>query len=106
MGLPANYNYYMFTGDITGRQVQYKSGGAAVDLTGCTIEWRFEMHDATLVVATVASGQLTVADVTGTITLSLDGPETADMTGRGRHWLRITAPYVKTLLTGEVIAST
>jgi len=104
VGLPANYNFYIYTGDTTTRQVQYLTAGVPVDLSGLTIEWEF-VTDTVTIVANTANSMLSVVGVTGVITLTLPSTETDDLSGRGRHTLRITAPYVKTLLIGEVIAS-
>lgn len=106
MYLPAYYAFYIHTGDICRKRVQYRVQGTPIGLpAGCTVEWRFTMPDSSVFIASETSGHLTVDRSTGMIRLTLDGADTALLAGLGRHSLKVIGTRIKTLLAGDLVVT-
>jgi len=97
---PYEYEFNLVKGDRTTRTVEYLIDGAPTDFTGLTVEWFFTCFGHEVIAAT--GSELSV-DSDGNLSLVLSAAHTALLSGRGRHVLKIIAPYVRTLLEGEVI---
>ena len=93
---PYEYEFNLVKGDRTTRTVEYLIDGEPVDFTDLTCEWFFTTYGHEVIATPTA-------DSDGNLALVLDDSDTTVLSGRGRHVLKVIAPYVRTLLEGEVI---
>ena len=101
IGVPFEYEFNLVKGDRTTRTIEYLADGESVDLSDVIFSWWFRSRGAQ-VVASTSNGKITLTDE-GYVSLVLDDSDAALLDGRGRHFLKIIHPFVRTLLEGEVI---